>query len=363
MTVRSLLAAAGAVCVLVAWSNGDAKTGLPAVKAPVVAPPQQRARLAVVRQRFGELHSDALVLMGSGGGNRTTLAQTTRFLGIADPAWSPDGRQIYFTGTVTQSSKRYLYGKQDVFRMRVDGHDLRQVTGFGDAAAPVLSPDGRWMVFERLEQPETFPPSSALWLARTDGTGARRLVSRVAGAFDAPGAWSPDGHALAFTRCRFAELRRRAPLPCAVYEVTTAGSEPRLLAANGASPAYSPDGMRIAFVSDRDRNGTFQAGSDETRYAAELYVMDAGGGHQRRLTRTRELDEQSPSWSPDGAWIAYARQGPNILVAQVMRSRADGTCPTRIVGNAEIRTALTFKQPRWRPGRIFDRRFLRCRTG
>ena len=133
--------------------------------------------------------------------------------------------------------------------------------------------------------------------------------------------------------------------------------------ANGVSPTYSPDGKRIAFVTDRDRNGRLQVGSDETRYAAELYVMDADGGHQRRLTRTRELDEQSPSWSPDGGWIAYARQGPAILVAQAMRSRADGTCPTRIVGNAVIRTALTFEQPRWRPGRILDRRLLRCRGG
>ena len=151
--------------------------------------------------------------------------------------------------------------------------------------------------------------------------------------------------------------------PCGIGALTAGSSSPDLLAGHAADPAFSPDGARIVFVSDRDRNGTIQAGSDETKLANELYVMDADGRHQRRLTRTRDLDEQSPSWSPDGSWIAYARQGPSILVAQVMRSRADGTCPTRIVGNAEIRTALTFEQPRWRPHRILDRHLLRCRTG
>ena len=65
------------------------------------------------------------------------------------------------------------------------------------------------------------------------------------------------------------------PAPCAVYVVTHTSPKPRRLATHALAPAFSPDGRRILFASDRDRNGTLPAGSDETKYAAELYVMDA----------------------------------------------------------------------------------------
>ncbi|HCK16724.1 TPA: hypothetical protein DHW51_21535, partial [Candidatus Poribacteria bacterium] len=56
-------------------------------------------------------------------------------------------------------------------------------------------------------------------------------------------------------------------------------------------PSWSPDGRRIAFVSDRDLN-------------YEIYVMDSNGNNLRRLTNHLGEDE-SPSWSPDGQRIAF----------------------------------------------------------
>ena len=57
------------------------------------------------------------------------------------------------------------------------------------------------------------------------------------------------------------------------------------------SPAWSPDGARLAFYSERDGN-------------ADIYVMDADGGNLRRLTADAS-DEGYPSWSPDGRTITF----------------------------------------------------------
>ena len=57
------------------------------------------------------------------------------------------------------------------------------------------------------------------------------------------------------------------------------------------SPVWSPDGSGIAFVSDRDGDW-------------EIYVMNADGTEQRRLTRAPGID-RAPAWSPDGARIAF----------------------------------------------------------
>jgi len=74
-----------------------------------------------------------------------------------------------------------------------------------------------------------------------------------------------------------------------------AGSQTRTLAVkwHNLEPAWSPDGQRIAFSSNRDGN-------------YELYVMNADGSGQRRLTHNRPVDA-GPSWSPDGKRLAFAR--------------------------------------------------------
>ena len=64
--------------------------------------------------------------------------------------------------------------------------------------------------------------------------------------------------------------------------------------ADDTTPAWSPDGRRIAFSSERDGN-------------AEIYVMDADGSELARLTSSPGKD-RFPSWSPGGQYIAFSSE-------------------------------------------------------
>jgi Tol biopolymer transport system component len=79
--------------------------------------------------------------------------------------------------------------------------------------------------------------------------------------------------------------------------------------------------------------------------------MDADGDDQRRLTETESLDEAAPSWSPDGSRIAYAREGPARFTQQLMIVNADGSQPTRLIGDASVAKIDVpwFTAPAWRP--------------
>lgn len=102
------------------------------------------------------------------------------------------------------------------------------------------------------------------------------------------------------------------------------------------SPAWSPDGTRIAFI---------RSTGDDRAPEADLWVMDADGSGQLQITSTGRAERWSaPSWSPDGRRIAYAADGDLHVVG------ADGRNPTRMmVGLHEVRS------PAWsgwrRPGR------------
>jgi dipeptidyl aminopeptidase/acylaminoacyl peptidase len=84
-------------------------------------------------------------------------------------------------------------------------------------------------------------------------------------------------------------------------------------------PAVSPDGQRIAFVSERDGN-------------QELYVADARTGHVRRLTRNVRAADRRPAWSPNGRSIVWQSGAPEAADLFVMR--ADGARKRRLVGGA-----------------------------
>lgn len=118
-----------------------------------------------------------------------------------------------------------------------------------------------------------------------DRQGIRRIT-------DGPGndmkpAWSPDGTRIAFYSDRDGNTE--------IYVVDADGANLRRLTTSPGhdeNPAWSPDGRRIAF--DSDRGGTLN-----------LWVMNSDGSGQRQLTSYRVGKAAIPAWSPDGRWIAF----------------------------------------------------------
>lgn len=101
--------------------------------------------------------------------------------------------------------------------------------------------------------------------------------------------WSPDGTQLAFT-CR-ASI---AGLGGGICRINADGtSRDPLTNANDWEPSWSPNGKYITFASQRDGN-------------PEIYMMDADGTNQRRLTHSEHNDWQA-AWSPDSTRLAFAR--------------------------------------------------------
>ncbi len=148
-----------------------------------------------------------------------------------------------------------------------------------------------------------------IYVMDADGSNQTRLTRNEAG--DWSPAWSPDGIKIAFESWRDGNPE--------IYVMDADGSNQTRLTRNEAghwSPAWSPDGRRIAFGSWRDGD-------------SEIYVMDADGSNQTRLTRDPS-DASSPAWSPDGRRIAFDFESWRYGPTDIYVMDADGSNRTRL---------------------------------
>jgi eukaryotic-like serine/threonine-protein kinase len=288
--------------------------------------------IALCRRVAGQTGYDSRAHMQSGiyivpanGGAERRVGQ-----GWGGVSWSADGRKLV-AGEVNGAPDS---GGLDLFHIE-SGHHSRLTTQ-GVDSLPEFSPDGKWVAFNR----EFTGSAQELFVMPASGGRPRQLTSD-ARPIDGI-TWTADSREIVFASTR-------KPVEGSLWRVSVSGGQPvaisaslhsvssaniarrqgRRLAFNEAwtdsnihlwtgtgiprsgaswlfrepteiinstradhSPAISPEGERIAFVSDRTGN-------------EEIWVSGADGGKSIQLTSFGKYSAGSPRWSPDGLRLAF----------------------------------------------------------
>jgi Tol biopolymer transport system component len=301
----------------------------------------------------GPLELNVMNADGSGQRNLTRLEGAPWGPGGL-PVLSSDWRRVAFVRERGMYRTYPVYGRySDIYVMNVDGSGLRRLTrspqNDGD---PVWSPDGRRLAFVRIRGGR-----ADIYVVNADGGGLRRLAHAIAfrpfpgapsSGFGANPAWSPDGRKIAFMSNRDGNddifvvnadgsgLRNLTP--------SRGNDRKRIWWVSPDGPMWSPDGRKIVFRSRRDRPSELERAACRPRCQRdEIYVVDADGSRLRRLTRNWRFDGAAV-WSPDGRKILFLRSGhPDIYVMN-----ADGSGQRNLTRSVTYPLA-THGAPAWSP--------------
>src|SRR5258706_2654035 len=256
-------------------------------------------------------HSEMLTqvwLAGADGSHRIQLTRGEK--SATNPAFSPDGRWVYFT------SERS--GKNNVYRIPIAGGEAEMLTDFkGTLGAFQVSPDGKSIAFAGYEAAadeeknrkekrdwhvvDANPANHSLYLVPaepgTDGKRAQRKLTdgkRHVNVFS----WSPDWARIAFSHWPAAGADYFTKSDVAEVEVVSGAV--KTIAATAAAeeqPLYSPDGRFL----------TFSQSSTPVKWAGEehLVLMNRASGELRTLPPTYDEQPHMLGWLADSSGIAF----------------------------------------------------------
>jgi serine/threonine protein kinase/WD40 repeat protein len=205
-----------------------------------------------------------IAVMSLGGGEPRVIASEPS--DEAMPRWSPDGSKIAFLADRGEGQDVFWVPPTGGAAPRIASTGFRYLdrfTALRALGAQPWSPDGRSLVFSRLEPDQ----SAALYRVELPTGEETRLTAPPAGVLDFRAAWSGDGERIAF--------HREAGGGARLFVVPADGSgEPEGLLVEGrfdAGPSWTPDDRRLVFTSFRDTG-------------LDLFDLDLETGEERQLT-------------------------------------------------------------------------------
>jgi dipeptidyl aminopeptidase/acylaminoacyl peptidase len=312
----------------------------------------------------------AVAVSAQGGKRPINLDDLARLKDVRDPQCAPDGRSVAFV--VSQiDAKEDKGGASHIWTVGIDGQNERQVTSSQDSeSSPRFSPDGKYLSFTSSRPGKA--KGNQIWLLDRSGGEAFQLTElkgRLQGY-----EWAPDSRRLALlvgdpdpeddnaaptgsassgesnASNGSGQTSRKAPKPIVIdrykfkqdvqgyllsgrhsyiylFDIQSKKLD-RLTAgkADESSPSWSPDGTRIAFMSNR-------AADPDREPSSQMFVVEAKPGSvENAITpATSRGGRGKPEWSPDGKSIAFLEGDEKKYGAYGMEHLAivpsDGSAP------------------------------------
>lgn len=233
---------------------------------------------------------------GAGAKNRPLRGMapedTYRIQVLSALAVSPDGSRIV-TATERADRDKNAYVHR-LFEMPARGDEPGPLTPLDrDCTNPAFSLDGRFLAYLCSGDGKGADGQTQLFVARAGRRSARQVTRFAEGVEEF--AWAPDG-------TRFVVVRRDPPI---------AGSNPPWSAAAATRPKSKAKSDEDDAAPDPIVITRTQIQSDGEGFLGprrtHLWIVPAkgvGGGDARRISEG-PFDDASPAWSPDGAWIAF----------------------------------------------------------
>jgi Tol biopolymer transport system component len=230
-----------------------------------------------------------------------------------DPAFSPDGKSLVYSGDESHAFELYVQN------LAPGGGKSQLTFGGTQAFEPAWSPDGRWVAYHAAA-------AGGIWRVPAGGGGSERLAS-----FGSRPAFAPDGRTIVFqseSLPTLADTSAPALARSRLWLVDLDGGEPRPLTQVGhpagghAAPSWSPGGQRIAFTASQ-------------RDSSEIWSIDPRGADLVPLVR-EPATAFDPVFSPDGSAVYFSarvRQVSGLWRVPVSRRSGEALGPPVQIAN------------------------------